>query len=129
MSCGCDLSRLANGFSMHELIQDKTLREILSEYRMINKANFRNGHVLEVLNYAACVNFQKLKDVFTNLGINFDLSDIPQMAQIIEAGGDREGVLNNNANQPVYFDAMQKIREIRFTNEEINNTSCSIAWR
>lgn len=96
---------------------------------MIDKTAFRNGQPLAILNYAACVNFSKLKAVFDNLGIDFDMSDIPHMAKIIDAGGDRSGMLLNRANQPVYFDAMQEVKKIRFTNEEINQSSCSIAWR
>ncbi len=127
--CSCDLTKLANGVSMNDLIQDKSLREILSEYKMIDKTAFRNGQPLAILNYASCVNFSKLKAVFDNLGINFEVGDIPDMAKIIDAGGDRSGMLLNRANQPVYFDAMQEVKKIRFTNEEVNNSSCSIAWR
>lgn len=127
MSCGCG-SKIKVGITINDIIQDQELRETLADKKMISKQGFKNGDILAMMQYAACVDWNQLRNAFLNKGIDMERSEIATVAEVIRNGGDQRGDLTNANNQPIYFNGHELVRSIRFTEEQTLNSQCTIEF-
>ena len=123
--CSCNLKLLQDGFSGNDLFQDQSLRETLSQYKMISKQGFDKGEILPTLQYAWCLDAEQFQRLFKNVGITLTANDLPMLAQVIINGQDKNGDLTNDAGVPVHIDALAMVKGMRFTPAQIQNASCS----
>lgn len=127
--CSCNLEALAMGgeeISANEIISNEANRKFLAVNKMISKEAFKQGDVLAVLQYLYCVSASKFKAVFAERGITISGEDLPTLAIAIKTKGDMAGQILNDNQQPVYFDAMEVVRKINYTKDEIAQASCQI---
>lgn len=124
--CGCNQNLLKYGFTGNDLFQDSSLRESLVKFKMINAKDFKEGNPLQIMQYASCIDSVQFYNMFKNLGLDFEPKDLPQLAELINQGADKKGLMKNANGQPVYFDAMKMIREMEITPEQFHKAQCSI---
>lgn len=123
--CSCNLKLLQEGFSGRELFQDQDLRETLTQYKMISKQGFEKGEILPTLQYAWCLDADQFQRIFKNVGITITADVLPILAEVIRRGDDKSGQLHNDAGVPVHIDALEMVKNMRFTPQQIQNASCS----
>jgi len=127
MGCGCS-EKIRVGITINDIIQDRELRETLSDKKMISKQAFNNGDILAMMQYAACVDWNQLKQAFANLGIDMERGEIPAVAEAIRSGGDQRGDFSNASGQPIYFNGYELVRRIKFTESQVLNAQCTIEF-
>jgi hypothetical protein len=115
--CGCSLN-------VSDIIGNQASRSEIANKIKINKKEFLNGNLKEIILFTYAVNPKELESKLDLLGLKITEinEDAAFLAKLSELGYDKEGKLKNKMGEPIVFSVIDLLKGIKLDKKLIDRT-------